>query len=462
MGSDSDIVSGIVDPAARHAADVVTTSIAAADRRRRGRAASRQLWRAAPVAAAILLGIAGAGYWAGWPAALPLVAVAIAFLALVVYSIVSRRARPISDAVAAAIDDDARLGGELRSARWFAARGQRDAWAELHVDRAAARLRGIDWADLYPPVRARRARIATSLMIAATIAIAIVLPGRVLNSSASVRAAQGRDAHLPWGQPLTLTPELLKQLEDLLAAAEAGTLAAPGTLTNTAEMGDLLKRLRELRDREILKDLAKAMNISDNQESIEELMNLAERTRRASDAKDATREFREAMDQLARNLTDAANAEIAESGESRTAASTPGRGGEPAEGAELDDASIQAIQEAQGAAGGAGAVMMSNPDAQPGASMPGVGVGGSGSSNAAASAATTLEQALRQETIEASRDSSGANVEAEVRRMTEQAQASAAFTRGAAAKSDKSRAAAPPPVPEGRRSGVQRYFIRKQ
>jgi hypothetical protein len=112
-----------VDPV-RQAADDVTMSIAAADRRRRGRAASRQLWRAAPVAAAVLLGFAAVGYWARWPAALPLVAVAIAVLATTVHAILSRRARPISDAVAAAIDDDARLGGELRSARWFAARAE--------------------------------------------------------------------------------------------------------------------------------------------------------------------------------------------------------------------------------------------------------------------------------------------------------------------------------------------------
>ena len=73
-----------------------------------------------------------------------------------------------------------------------------------------------------------------------------------------------------------------------------------------------------------------------------------------------------------------------------------------------------------------------------------------------------LAQAFSHETVEASQDNPGDNVETEVRRKTEQGTSSIAFTHGAAGQFDKSRAAAPPPVPEARRSGVQTYFIRKQ
>ena len=51
---------------------------------------------------------------------------------------------------------------------------------------------------------------------------------------------------------------------------------------------------------------------------------------------------------------------------------------------------------------------------------------------------------------------------APVRRKTEEGQATAAFTNSAAGKSDRSRASAPPDVPESRRIDVQRYFTRKQ
>jgi len=48
------------------------------------------------------------------------------------------------------------------------------------------------------------------------------------------------------------------------------------------------------------------------------------------------------------------------------------------------------------------------------------------------------------------------------RRKTEHGSAATAFTGGTAARSDGSRAVAPPAVPETRRAGVQTYFTRKQ
>ena len=69
------------------------------------------------------------------------------------YIFVATRARALADRAAAAIDVDAGLGGELRSASWFASREERDDWADLHLERAAARLNGIDWASCIPVAR---------------------------------------------------------------------------------------------------------------------------------------------------------------------------------------------------------------------------------------------------------------------------------------------------------------------
>ena len=104
--------------------------------------------------------------------------------------------------------------------------------------------------------------------------------------------------------------------------------------------------------------------------------------------------------------------------------------------------------------------MMANPDEQ-GSGPPGSGVGGSGSQEAAAAAAAALAAAFSQEMVEASQDTPGDNVDTEIRRKTEQGSAKISFTQAATAQFDKSRAAAPPPVPEARRSGVQNYFVRK-
>ena len=105
-------------------------------------------------------------------------------------------------------------------------------------------------------------------------------------------------------------------------------------------------------------------------------------------------------------------------------------------------------------------MMMSSPDEQ-GGGPPGFGVGGAGAQEQAAAAAAALAAAFKQEMVEASQDNPGDNVETEIRRKTEQGSSKVGFTQGAAGQFDKSRAAAPPPVPEARRSGVQSYFVRK-
>ena len=441
-------------------AERVRLAIAAADRRRRRRAASATVWRAAPIVSAAVFGAAVVSRWAGWPPAVPLGLLAAAFLTLTLYLVLSRRKRTISDAVAAAIDADAGLGGELRSANWFAGRDARNDWADLHIDRAADRLDGVDWSQLYLPVRDRKAGAATSLLIVATLVLALAFPSPAVTS---VPASADRDGIRlkPGVAPGTpLSPELLKQLEDLLAAAETGTIDLEGELAGSAEMKELLDRLQQMKDRGDLKELARAMNDDETRTSAQELKALAERLKHAAEMSESSREFRKALEELAFNLSEAAADEQPGVESARAAASAEGEQSQSAsQSSKLDEASIQAVKEAQ-SAGGTGEVMMSNQNAPGSSAQPGFGVGGSGNTAGEAGMAS-IDQALRQELIEASRDRAGANVEAEVRRQTEQGQATVAFTRGAAGRSDKGRAAAPPPVPEARRADVQRYFIRK-
>jgi hypothetical protein len=71
-----------------------------------------------------------------------------------------------------------------------------------------------------------------------------------------------------------------------------------------------------------------------------------------------------------------------------------------------------------------------------------------------------VTQALRRETVEAEKDTNGDNVPVEIRRKSEESQATTAFTHGKAATFDRSRAEAPPAIPEARRAQVEAYFIR--
>jgi hypothetical protein len=448
----------------RPAADAdVRDAIAAADDLRRRRAAARAVWRVAPRIAAGGLGLAAVGWWIGWPRSLTIAALAGIVLSLALVYVFSRRRRPVTDAIASQIDAEAALGGELRSAGWFASRDVRDAWADLHLTRAAARLRDANWTELYPPVRARRARAASISMIAAATIVAVAVPERAgLPWGAPAQAAKGD----PSAEPVELPPELQMQLEELLAAAETGTVPIEGNSVTAIQMRELLERLGQLHDRELLKALARAMDADNRADaSAAELKDLADRARHAAELNASAREFREAMEQLARNLSEAARAEQMETGEAREGRSPEnaraGDAGDMSASTALDEATIQAVKEAQAAAGGDAVFMTSSQDARAGAAPPGAGVGGAGSSNAQGNM-TAIERALRQEIIDASADNAGANVEAQIRRRTEQGQATSEYTHAAAGRSDRSRAAAPPAVPESRRAGVQRYFIRKQ
>jgi hypothetical protein len=133
--------------------------------------------------------------------------------------------------------------------------------------------------------------------------------------------------------------------------------------------------------------------------------------------------------------------------------------GETNAASSMQELSVQMTRQAD-PGGGAGIMMMSNPG-EKGSGPPGAGVGGSGTDEAAAAAAAALAAAFKQEVVEASQDNPGDNIDTEVRRKSEQGSSKMGFTHGAAGQFDKSRAAAPPPVPEARRNGVQSYFVRK-
>jgi len=109
-----------------------------------------------------------------------------------------------------------------------------------------------------------------------------------------------------------------------------------------------------------------------------------------------------------------------------------------------------------------GKLMMGGGGPMGGDSRPGAGGNNSGSKGAAE--ALLVAQALRKELVEANADALGANVDQEdLRRKTEQGQSALGFSRVAPPRRfEPSRATAPPPVPEARRSLLLHYFIRKQ
>lgn len=391
--------------------------------------------------------------WRSAPAIIPLGLLAVSAAAWIVYAYLQRYRGRVSDATASAIDDDAGLGGELRSAAWFAARSTDDPWTSLHVGRAAERLESIDLAHLYPPVRARRARIATCVMVAVTLLLVATFPERP-RAVAAVPAAPAATA------PRTVPPiavdgvpaELPQELEDLLAAIENGTLPS-GNAADAALLATLAQ-LQALKDPQALAALARAMaadrSRADDKATMKEL---AERTRRDA-AMTPPSDIRDALEELSKKLSDPEH-------ELDSAGSEKSDEAQPQGGVDLAAPPPQSSRDASAIAS-LGMVTLSKQEASDPNAPPGAGVGGSSSSPNTGGTMAEISKALRHEIIEANEDDVTGDVHADARRKTDRGNAAATFTGSAVGTSDATRASASAPVPETRRAGMQTYFSRKQ
>jgi hypothetical protein len=414
----------------------------------------RQLARFAPIAAGFVLIVAALGKWLGWQPLLPLGVLAILAAGLAAFVLIARRARAATDATAARIDADAQLGGELRSAHWFAAQADHSPWPTFHLQRAAARVGSVSWRNVYPPVRANRAWAFTALLgiaaVTLTLKVPTAQPARATNAADTLAAAAAKAG-------IELPPDVAKRLQELLANADAGKLL-PQDAKKLAELNDILKKL----DPNASPDLAELMK------KLQAAADAAKDAKTGDDLAKAAgteEEFKAAMDDLASKLgekpgegkpDDAAkaspNASEDQFGKSQAQSKTGQQG--------KVQMSMQLVKEAQAEQNDAQPMMQGG--AQGGDSAAGKGNGNQLSKKGAGD--LLKAETLKRELVEASADTKGQNITKEdLRRKTEQGKSTLSFTHAAAQTTvDRSKAAPPPPVPDSRKALVQSYFIRKQ
>jgi hypothetical protein len=422
-------------------------------RHRRDRETSRLLWRVAPASAALILLLS---LLIRWRHGSPLIALTVLVVACLIWAMIAfvrRRIDRVSDQTAAAIDTEVRLGGELRSAAWFATQGRDDPWAEFHLQHAATRLESIDFATHYPPIRAPRARIATGVMILATLVLAFAFPQRPRAISAMPDTPLAPVARkVPTIAVEGVPADLPQDLEDLLAAIENERLAElrPGS----AALLDTLNKLQSIKDPEALAALARAL-ASDRLQQLDDkaaMKDLAQRAERDA-SKTPSSDVREALDQLAKNLSKP-DSQLDSAGLEKSDEAEPNGG--------VDMAGPSESARDTNAIAGVGMLAISKQDSAQSDAPPGVGAGGASGSPNGGGTMPEIAKALRHEVIEAHEDDVTGDVHSEDRRKTERGAAATAYSRNAVGHSDGSRAVAPPPVPEARRAGVQTYFTRKQ
>ena len=444
---------------------IVRGELARADRQRRLVESSIRLWRIAPWTAAACALAAVAGRVLGWPGLMSIALLAAAAAALAGYAFSAGRPHPVTDRVAVDLDARASLGGELRSAFWFASvptgpsAQANDPWIRFHLAHAAERLRAIDWSALYPAARASREKAATALMTVLVLITALFVPGRsplsALTSAGGTEAtAQGRATTIPAG---LLPPALLREIEKLLATAESGK----GKELTEAQVRDLLSKLDELRSGQADTPRGAADKPRD-EHSKADLKALAERARRDSEDQSLEPEVRDALTDMANKLSEDSRATTAK--DAREAAGSKdtqqGDSAQSASASDKQDGSMQSMKEAA-AGGGVGIVMMAS-ESSATSKEAGLGLGGGDGDNKKGGSLADLGAALRKETVEAKADTPGENVVTGVKRRTEQGDATVAYTHVDPGAAERGRSTAPPAVPDSRKAAVRSYFTRKQ
>ena len=441
-------------------ASLIRDVVARADRRVRARAAVRTAARLAPVLAGVVVLLAVIGRVLGWPALVPLTALAVVAVALVGYALIARRARPASDAIAARVDADASLAGELRSAHWFAASAEPDGWATYHMDRAAVRAEGVDWTALYPPVRATRAWITTAACAVAVIALTVNIPARAPAGTVMVDGVPVKTDDLP--------DELRRKIDALMMAMEEGKLTPEAAAADLKQLKDLMANIDPALQKKLeamLKNRPLGADATTKRKDLdaEDLAEIAEKGTNAGLPEDV----RWSLEDLAARLANSSAEKRETNPNNPSASSETGEKGMGSQQAQSEQAGAQASMQMQmmkEAAGDPGSSqMMMGGGAMGGDSRAGAGGNNPDAKPGALADALLIAKALKKDVIEAAQDIKGENVDKEdIRRKTEQGKSTMGFTRVATPASfERSRADAPPPVPEARRDLLQRYFIRR-
>jgi hypothetical protein len=417
--------------------------------------------RLAPIAAAVLFLSALIGRLAGWPAYAAVLVLLVAAAVLGTLFVIRRQSHGTPDAIASRVDADAALGGELRSAHWFALSERRDEWADYHLARAADRARGVQWDALYPAVPSGRAWLVSGALAVAALAVAFVGPGPRAPRPSDVLAEQ--IAALGDALP----PELQARLDQLLASMDNGSVTTEGAAATLEDLKALMDRF----DPKLTEKLAElAKNQPFGEDATTKQKNLDEEDlneRKDNSAAGMPEDVKWALEDLAARLANAnANRETAEnnpSASSETGETAKGSAQAEAAQAAAQEAGMQLMRQSATAAEAAASQMMSaGAGAQGGDSSS--GAGGNSPNPGGEVDFKSIAQALRQEIIEANEDILGKNIQTEdIRRKTEQGQSTLGFTRAAPQGTyDRSRATAPPTVPDARRPLLFNYFIRQR
>lgn len=433
--------------------DGILQAVARAEQLRRRRLVTRSLLRVVPASAGALLVAAALVRLAHLPLSVFWAALAVLVAGIAVFAMIKGRVPAITDAAATAIDADAGLEGELRSAHWFVSNPEANAWTAFHVERASGRVESVAWPAVYPPVRAARAWAGSAVLAAAAIAV-------VMSSAwPSAKGTAGIDAKTAAGKKGGALPtDLQNQIDELLKAVENGSMPMDAARMKLADLRNALANLDPKMQAAMAKAAAEQMkNGGKDAGKDDPAKSLADRAEKAAASPSLPQDMKWSMEDLASKLKYSGMPQEKNEGESGQEGKAPNSNQQNQQGdAKPGDAAMQMTRTT---ATDAQSSQMMASSMSPMASERGEN---GQEKKGKTGEPLDLKGALRKETIEADEDTQGSNVLAELRKKSEQQHSTLGFSRVAPlAAYDKSHAAPPPPPSDAVRPLLKQYFIRR-
>jgi hypothetical protein len=419
---------------------------------RRRRMVTRLLLRVIPFVAAALLVTAVVVRFFHLPLSVFWMALAGAIAGTVAFAWIAGRVPALGDAAARQVDDDAGLGGELRSAHWFASNPVSNAWTSFHLERATDRVSSVSWPAVYPPVKAARTWAGSALLALSAIAVVLTsawpaAKGMTAPGATTAKAGAAADAGIP--------TDLQQQIDELIKAVQTGALPMDDARAKVAELRDKLANLDPKTRADMAKaaaELAKKAGDADAKAD-----SLADRAAKAAAKPSLPQDMKWSMEDLASKLKNAGRPKEKADGEESEQQSEGSKSDQKAEAGDVKagDAGVQMSRST--AADAQSSQMMASTMSPMGSER-----GQNADKKGQMGTALDLKAQLRKETIEADEDTEGSNVLAEMRKKSEQQDSALGFSRIAPlAAYDKSHAAPPPPPSAAVRPLLKNYFIRK-
>ena len=418
-------------------------------RARRSYAARRLVVRLLPWAAAVSCSASALALLLGRARPLGLFLLVASAVAAAIVLIAARVDRPTPDDVVAALDKAAALDGALRSAHWFSSDTSGDAESGVtaglmafHLETAALRAEGVDWASVYARPPAARAWVTTALLgIAAVLMLAWESPRLPLPfGSGTQEPASGAVTVIP----SHLVGEVIEGMKILQAGDQPSreTLTAVGKALETAK-NDVAAR------RQLEKLFAQSGQDQNYVEPFFDDATWDEETLAPQWA------YEEAVARASVQQSPEAAVEKAAPQASEASGDARGEMDRGVTGSKSDSAPVHA--DTRGRAGSFSSLLLGTQQAKGDAETSSLrGTSTSTASNAA------LMAALRREVVRARDDVDDANRRSVARRTTsdDAVAMSPAVEPPIARRYDASKAARPPAVPAARRPLLHDFFAR--